>query len=131
MKRLGKLLYGVLCIIFMFTFSQAAQEEHCVSCVKTSDSVEIAWDATTTYLNNNPIPEPEAVRYNVYIRKCKGQNITPIGNMITETTYKIPHQEPGKYFVGVAALYVSESEKSWSCDPEKCDTKNPFCVEFK
>lgn len=131
MKRLKKLLYGVLCIFFLLTFSQAAEEEHCVSCVKTSGSVKIAWDATTTKLNGMKLEKPTAVRYNVYIRKCNEHKIKKICNKITETTYEVPFQERGKYFVGVDAVYGTPSEKSWSCDPEKCANKNPFCVEFE
>ncbi|MDJ0819182.1 MAG: hypothetical protein QNJ58_23435 [Desulfobacterales bacterium] len=131
MKILKKLLYGVLCIILLFTFSQAAEEEHCVSCYKTSGSVKIAWDPTTTYLNGNPIPERKAVRYNVYIRKCNENMIKKICNKTDKTEYVIPFQERGKYFVGVDAVYVKKSEKSWSCDPEKCLNKDTFCVEFE
>jgi hypothetical protein len=131
MKKLKKLLYAILCIILLFTLSLAAEGEHCVSCVKTSSSLKIAWDATTTYLNGTPIGEPKAVRYNVYIRKCNANKIKKVCNKISETTYEIPLQKSGKYFVGVDAEYVTKSEKSWSCDPEKCANKNPFCVEFE
>jgi hypothetical protein len=151
MKRLGKVLFGVLCMILLFTFSHAAEMQR--EKVKVGEDVEIAWDPTTTFLiNNDPISNPKAVGYFVYIsedvdKKCEKcekknepQNENPRNeNRITETVYVIQLLKAGRYFVGVqAVLYkdenmngepVGKSTISWSCS-EAC-TNIPFCLEVE
>ena len=149
MKRLGKVLFGVLCMILLFTLSHAA-EIH-LEKVKVGEDVKIVWDATTTKINNNPISNPKAIGYFVYIsedvdKKCEKceknepRNKNPINeNPITETVYVIPSLKAGQYFVGVqAVLYkdknmngepVGKSTISWSCS-ETCTNKNPFCLKI-
>lgn len=151
MKRLGKVLFGVLCMILLFTFSHAA-EIHWEK-VKVGEDVKIVWDPTTTLINNNPISNLKAVGYFVYIsedvdKKCEKceknepQKKDPINeNPINKPKYKIPSlklKAGGQYFVGVqAVLYkdenmkgkpVGESTISWSCS-ETC-TDNPFCLKI-
>ena len=144
MKRLGKVFFGVLCMILLLACSHTPE----IHWVETSDRVKIAWDATTTLLNGNAISNPEAVGYFVYIskdldknhEKNELQNEKPINkNPITKTIYEIKFPERGQYIVGVqAALYKDgsmegEPEKSnisWSCS-ETCTNKNPFGVKFK
>jgi hypothetical protein len=153
MKRLGKGLFGVLCIILLFTFSHAAK----IHSVVPSKKVKIAWDATTTFVNGKKIKNPEAVGYFVYkskdvVKECeenkpppeKSNNIEKINKRkpITGTVYEIPSLslEAGQYLVGVqAVLYkdenmndgdqVVESTISWSCS-ETCTNNNPFCLRI-
>ena len=140
MKRLGKVLFGVLCIILLFTFSHSAAID--MEDVRPSEKSKIAWDATTTYINHTKIENPEAVGYNVYIcdeldKECKeNETIEPINDTpIRETKYPLPSLDNGQYIVGVQALLykdtnlegepVEESKISWSCDPN-CTINNTF-----
>jgi hypothetical protein len=151
MKRLGKVLFGVLCMILLFTFSHAGEIKP--DYVVPEKKSKIAWDATTTYINHTKIEHPEAVGYFVYIcneedNKClKKESMKkerkfriPINtNPIRKTNYPLPLLEKGKYFVGVRAVlykdkklgaYVNESTISWSRN-QACTNNKPFCLKVK
>ena len=52
MKRLGKVFWGVLCMILLFAFSHASAGDICApntEVVKTKEKVQFEWDAVTTY----------------------------------------------------------------------------------
>ena len=142
MKKLGKVPFGVLCMILLFTFSQAAAND--LEDVVPNKKSKIEWTATTTYINNRQILDIKAVGYNVYIcdeldKGCK-ENVTiaPINKEkpIRGTNYPLPTLENGQYIIGVRALLfkndklegkpVEESEISWSCDPKCTFNNNPF-----
>jgi hypothetical protein len=144
MKRMGKVLFGMFFMIFLFTLSHAAE----IHSVVPSKKVKIAWDATTTSTSGKPISNPNVVGYFVYIcedvdKKCEKsdpQNQRQINEIpIPETKYELPFLEEGQYFVGVkAVLYedknmngkpVEESSISWSCSGA-CTNNNPFCIRI-
>ena len=151
MKRLGKVLFGVLCMILLFTVSHAGEIKP--DYVVPEKKSKIAWDATTTYINHTKIEHPEAVGYFVYIceeedKKCmkkesmkkeitfrKPTNPDPI----RETNYPLPSLNNGQYIVGVRAVlykdknlgaYVNESTISWSRN-QACTNNKPFCLKVK
>ena len=151
MKRLGKVLFGVLCMILLFTVSHAGEIKP--DYVVPEKKSKIAWDATTTYINHTEIKDPKAVGYFVYIcneedEKCmKKESMKkerkfriPINtNPIPETNYPLPLLEKGKYVVGVRAVlykdknlgaYVNESTISWSRN-KACTDDKPFCLKVK
>ncbi|MDH4204319.1 MAG: hypothetical protein OEV45_02215, partial [Desulfobacteraceae bacterium] len=125
MKRVGKIFWGVLCMILVFAFSHAS-EIHWV----TSNKVTVEWDAPTTYVNGVPIKPGYELRYFVYLDEDVDKNhknkVLMSKEPIASTNYQIVFNKQGRYFVGVkAALYKveggkisgvpeSESEISWS-----------------
>jgi len=73
MKRLGTLFFGVLCMILLFAFSHASGETSQPQkgiFWKETDSIKVAWDATTTHVGGSPITENEGkVKYLLYVEE--------------------------------------------------------------
>lgn len=124
MKRFWLLMLIVLTVVFTGWFAQAQQWT-------TANQATIAWNATTTLENGDPLPEGAIIKYYVYLKKS-GEAGDGERKGITEgLQYTITFTEEGKYIVGVSAAryegdqLVQESTINWS-DTNGESTPNPF-----
>ena len=104
---------------------------------KAANQVTIAWDATTTLIDGQPIPAGAIIKYNVYLSNADTDpdKINPIklnAEPIDALQYVVTLNTEGKYIAGVKALrfdaagaQVSESDTNWS-DVNGDMTPNPF-----
>jgi hypothetical protein len=82
MKRLGKVFWGVLCMILLFAFSHASAGDICApntEVVKTKEKVQFEWDAVTTYNDKGKtrIEKGKFVKYLVYRYKAENKDENP------------------------------------------------------
>jgi len=141
MKRLEKVFYGVLCMIFLFACAHT-------NWINTNE-VTIDWEAVTTLADGSDIPENNEVRYLVYIDNpnmhvnelvekyvddVRIDAVTPIA----ETSCKIRFKDKGSFLVGVQSVLYNNEKKtvgmrsviSWS-DSKNATKNNPFGVRIK
>lgn len=144
MKRIGKVFWGLLCMILLFSLSHASDNNISAKKITTKEKVAFAWNAVTTYTNDNPIGKKDGiVKYEVYIYQVKNIDEKPTKKMnidgfkhkdgIEETSCEIKFDKPGYYFLGVRAKLLKNgielrSDVSWSCS-KTCTNKNPQYVE--
>lgn len=85
MKRLGKVFWGVLCMILLFAFSHASADNICAPntdllVVKPGDTVQFMWNVTKTYADpkKTHIDEQKVeVKYLVYQYKAENKDVNP------------------------------------------------------
>jgi hypothetical protein len=143
MKRLGKVFWGVLCMILLFAFSQSSAGNICapnidIQVVKTEEKVQFEWDATKTYTDEKKVE----VKYVVYRYQAKNKDENPPTEAqfeeykkqkrlkeyspITEPSKVITFEGNGLYLLGVRAKTfnikngseIGRSSVSWSCYKE-------------
>ena len=139
MKRLEKLLFGVICMIFLFACSHMNW--------LSANEISIEWDPVTTSANSSGIESPHEVRYLLYVGNPKtheGELLEKYVNgvwvdaktPIAETSCKITLKNKGRFLVGVQSVLFAEgkiitkSKISWS-DSKIATQKNPFGVQIK
>ena len=147
MKRIGKVFWGALCMILLFSFSHTSADSICspnkeLEVVKTEKKVKFEWDAVTTYKNGKPIGKKDGkVKYEVYVYQVENKNKPLPDNLkieehkykdcngIEETSCEIKFDKPGYYFLGVRAKLKKGqgSDVSWSCSKIRTN-KNPQFV---
>jgi len=95
----------------------------------TANQGTVAWNATTTLENGDPIPEGSTVEYGVWTRNEAGVE-NRVGTT-SELQFTFTFVEEGKYVVGVSSKrmvngeMVGESATNWS-DVNGESTPNPF-----
>ena len=147
MKRLGKVFWGVLCMILLFAFSHASAENICapgikLGPVKSKEAVKFEWDKSTTDEKDGK------VIYEVYVYNQDEGEEPPnenfdnykYGNKTEDTSYEIILESPGIYILGVRAYLFKngievpgprgKSDVSWSCDKTRTNN-NPQYVYVK
>ena len=104
---------------------------------KAANQVTIAWDATTTLIDGQPIPAGAIIKYDIYLSNAdtdpgKTNPIKLNAAPIDALQYVVTLNTEGKYIVGVKALrfddtgaMVAESNMNWS-DVNGVKTPNPF-----
>jgi hypothetical protein len=147
MKRLGKVFWGVLCMILLFAFSHAFAENICapgvkLGPVKSNETVKFEWNKSTTDEKDGK------VIYEVYVynqdegEEPPNENVDnyKYGNQTEDTNYEIVLKSPGIYILGGKALLykskdgkpigwpINKSTISWSCN-KNCTNNNPQYVE--
>ena len=148
MKRLGKVISGVLCMLLLFALSHATEIERKKvkkEKVKKGDKVKFAWKGTTQ-LTKDQEKNGCVIKYHLYVtdRKIKEKNPSKIDGLpqpevITGdiATRKFP--DLGQFYIGVAtAIYcpskeekisdIKESHIAWSHD-KSYTNGNPFLVK--
>lgn len=150
MKRFGIMLFGVVCVFFIFGCNekQRAQSDNEIQRVR-SDSPTVEWDAPTTTVKGEPISSDYVLKYHVYIDRDDDQTHSDAEQLtkegpIKETRFTLPSSPKlpkGIYFVGIRALAQKtkdgknigepvSSDISWSSSNSKTKEK-PFSVEIK
>ena len=102
---------------------------------KATNQATIAWDATATLENGDPLPENNTVKYRVYLSNAVTDPDKANPALLGETDllqYVLTLNAEGKYFVGVQsvrydenAVEVGASSVNWS-DINGAATPNPF-----
>jgi hypothetical protein len=104
---------------------------------KATNQVTIAWDATTTLIDGQPIPAGAIIKYDVYISNAdtdpdKANPTKLTAEPIDALEYTLTLNTEGRYIAGVKAVrfdtagaQVAESEVNWS-DANGAMTPNPF-----
>ncbi len=122
MKRL--LLILVMSIVVLSMAGTAVAEEW-----YTANQATVRWDAVTTLLNSDPVPEGDLVSYNVYTRSVQTGLVFEVATGVAEVEYTITLSEEGDYHIGVRAVrtvpavgelparVVDTSDIGWSSDP--------------
>lgn len=149
MKILGKVFWGMLCIILLFAFSLASAENICAPDVrpvdiKTNKIVTFEWTAPTKYMNDDTIGKDDGtIMYEVYSYQLNGSGDSPKTDAknckyegeTDKTNFEILFQQAGEYVLGVRAYLFKngievpgrKSDVSWSCSIT-CTNSNPQYV---
>lgn len=141
MKRLRKVILGVLCMLLLFALSHATDIKH--EKVEKGKNVEFAWDETTE-LSNSEKTKGCVVKYHLYVTGKKIENRDPsnkgLPKPVVITGNKAIRKFPdlGKFYIGVAtAIYLNDelmknriSDIAWSHD-KSYTNGNPFLVEVE
>jgi len=140
MKRLGKVFWGVLCMILLFAFSHASAGNICapnIEVVNAKNKVKFSWNEVEARTRG------EEIKYVVYVYKAENKNENPPTeaqfeeykkkNRLKESSptidkYKdISFNDNGLYILGVRAIAFNKkngaeikgkSDISWSCYKE-------------
>lgn len=124
MKRFWLLMFVVLTIVFTGWFAEAQQW------VPANQST-IAWNATTTDVEGNPLPQDSVVKYYIYLKEF---GVEGDGEKVGETDvlqYTVTFPGEGKFIVGVRSVRLAEGEVvgestiNWS-DVNGESTPEPF-----
>jgi hypothetical protein len=127
MKKL--LFFIILGLCFIFTWTLGATIVQAVDNVYIANQITVAWDAPTTYFNQEPIPETALIKYLLYAKPITGGTEIPAGDTevgILEKTITLPSAGI-EYLIGAKALEVDaaglalgSSVIAWSDDTLVC-----------
>jgi len=97
----------------------------------TANQTTVAWEASTTLLNGDPVPAGDTVTYKVYLKNYNTGDetlLTTDGNGISETQYTITFTAEGLYIVGISAVRLPEGETE-TMESTICWSDMPDCVD--
>ncbi len=132
-----KLFVLMIMTIFFFTASIAVADEW-----HSANQVTVRWDAVTTLLNGDPVPEGDLVTYNLYIRSVQTGAEAEVITGVSVLEHTITFAEEGDYHIGIRAVrtipaagelparVAGQSDIGWSSDPLIARDGNTFGVSY-
>jgi len=133
MKKLV-LTLAIVCLLLLGTTAAVTAQTW-----YTANQRTVAWNATTTLENGDPLPSGSTISYDVWLSNAitDPDKTNPVKvATVTDLTYTITLNVEGKYFVGCSANrivdneIVSSSDVSWSDDPAACENGDTFGLQY-
>jgi len=122
-------------IVAMALIAGAAVAQNMV----TADSVVVAWDSVSAPVDSAGNPYPGTMQYQTYVRRdTASAQAEKVGNPVGAPTATVTMPSPGKWWVGVSAIFtfsgydnaVKESTISWSDNAASVQDGKTFGVIF-
>lgn len=83
--------------------------------VYETNSVVVAWDAVTTFVDGAPVPAEDTILYQVYTAPADDNSTTSFYDQTSLTSIPVTFTAEGQYNVGVRAVRVQPGgEESYS-----------------
>ncbi len=132
-----KLFTVMVMVVFLLTAGFAVADEW-----HSANQVTVRWDAVTTLLNGDPVPEGDLVTYNLYIRSVQTGAEVEVITRVSVLEHTITFAEEGDYHIGIRAVrtipaaselperVAGQSDIGWSSDPLITRDGNTFGVTY-
>lgn len=104
MKKIATII-----LLFVVAMAVVGQETY------QTNSVVVAWDAVTTFVDGAPVPAEDTILYQVYTAPADDNSTTSFYDQTSLTSIPVTFTAEGRYNVGVRAVRVQPGgEESYS-----------------